>query len=159
MRFSTNLEKQNELAALFVGHWLVDFANFSAFVFNEFPDLNWAGFYLYSGNQLLLGPFQGRPACTSIALGRGVCGAAFTTQKALRVANVQTFPGHIACDPQSKSEMVLPLIKDHTCFGVFDLDSPLENRFQAQDQADLERALEILLKPISTLQVLEFPWR
>ena len=158
MRFIQHLEKQTELRSLLVGHWLIDLANFSAFVWREIPDLNWAGFYLRSEGRLILGPFQGKTACTFIPEGKGVCGASFTQQKALIVPDVHLFPGHIACDEASRSEMVLPLIKDGDCWGVFDLDSPIANRFAKADQADLEKALEILLDALPSSQLRKNPW-
>jgi L-methionine (R)-S-oxide reductase len=115
-------------------------ANLSSLVFHALPDLNWVGFYFFDGTELVVGPFQGQPACVRISLDRGVCGAAARTRTTQRVEDVNAFPGHIACDAASRSELVVPLIDSHgNLVGVFDLDSPLPGRFDAQDQAGLER--------------------
>lgn len=114
-------------------------ANLAALVYHALPGLNWAGFYFYDGEELVVGPFQGLPACVRIALDRGVCGAAARTRTTQRIDDVQTFPGHIACDAASRSELVVPLVtQDGTLVGVFDLDSPQPARFDADDQAGLE---------------------
>ena len=113
-------------------------ANLSALLFNSLPDLNWAGFYLYDGTELVVGPFQGLPACVRIPLDKGVCGAAARTRTTQRVEDVDAFPGHIACDSASRSELVVPLVKDGALFGVLDLDSPRTGRFDADDQAGIE---------------------
>jgi GAF domain-containing protein len=130
------------LAALLAGeHDLIaNLANTSALLFTTLPQLNWAGFYLLrSPDELVLGPFQGKPACVRIALGRGVCGTAAATRRTVLVPNVHEFPGHIACDSASNSELVLPLL------GVLDLDSPVLERFDAIDQQGLERIVRTLL--------------
>jgi GAF domain-containing protein len=114
-------------------------ANLSALVYHSLPALNWAGFYFYDGQELVVGPFQGLPACVRIPLDKGVCGAAATTRQTQRVADVHAFPGHIACDSASNSEVVVPLFTgDGHLIGVFDLDSPELDRFDAQDQKGLE---------------------
>jgi GAF domain-containing protein len=113
-------------------------ANLSALVNHSLPDLNWVGFYLYDGNELVVGPFQGLPACVRIPLDKGVCGAAARTRTTQRVADVNAFPGHIACDSASRSELVVPLVVDGELFGVLDLDSPLPDRFDADDQRGIE---------------------
>ena len=113
-------------------------ANLSALLFNALPDLNWAGFYLYDGHELVVGPFQGLPACVRIPLDKGVCGAAARTRETQRVEDVHAFPGHIACDSASQSEIVVPLIKDGVLIGVLDIDSPKLARFDADDQQGLE---------------------
>jgi L-methionine (R)-S-oxide reductase len=113
-------------------------ANLSALLFNSLPDLNWAGFYFFDGTELVVGPFQGLPACVRIPLHKGVCGAAASTQQTQRVADVHDFPGHIACDAASRSEVVVPLLHDGQLVGVLDIDSPLPGRFDADDQAGLE---------------------
>ncbi len=113
-------------------------ANLAALVFNSLPDLNWAGFYLYDGKELVVGPFQGLPACVRIPLDKGVCGAAARTRQTQRVADVEAFPGHIACDAASRSELVVPLVHGGELVGVFDLDSPRVNRFDEEDQHGLE---------------------
>lgn len=114
-------------------------ANLSALVYHALPDLNWVGFYFFDGNELVVGPFQGLPACVRIALDTGVCGAAARTRQTQRVDDVHAFPGHIACDSASNSELVVPLVAaDGRLVGVFDLDSPKHARFDAEDQAGLE---------------------
>ncbi len=113
-------------------------ANIAALVFHALPHLNWVGFYFYDGRELVVGPFQGQPACVRIALDKGVCGAAARTRQTQRVADVEAFPGHIACDAASRSELVVPLVHAGALVGVFDLDSPLVNRFDDEDQQGLE---------------------
>ncbi|MDG5495249.1 GAF domain-containing protein [Niveispirillum sp. BGYR6] len=119
-------------------------ANIAALMFNTLPDLNWAGFYLLQGAELVLGPFQGKPACVRIPLGRGVCGTAGQQMQSVLVPDVHAFPGHIACDAASRSELVVPLIKDGRLLGVIDLDSPLPNRFDPADQAGIETLASLL---------------
>ena len=115
-------------------------ANLSSLVYHALPDLNWVGFYFFDGTELVVGPFQGLPACVRIPLDRGVCGAAARTRTTQRVENVDAFPGHIACDAASRSELVVPLVDDEgNLVGVFDLDSPIPSRFDAADQEGLER--------------------
>ena len=113
-------------------------ANLSALVYHALPELNWAGFYFFDGTELVVGPFQGLPACVRIPLDRGVCGAAARTRTTQRVEDVHAFPGHIACDSASRSELVVPLVKDGALLGVFDLDSPVPARFDVEDQRGLE---------------------
>jgi L-methionine (R)-S-oxide reductase len=113
-------------------------ANMAALIWHGMPDLNWAGFYFRKERDLVLGPFQGKPACARIPLGRGVCGTAAASRRSLVVPDVHEFPGHIACDPISRSEPVVPLIDDYELLGVFDLDSPLLARFDAADRAGCE---------------------
>lgn len=113
-------------------------ANLSALLFHALPDLNWAGFYFFDGRELVVGPFQGLPACVRIPLDKGVCGAAARTRAVQRVEDVHAFPGHIACDAASRSEIVLPLLRGDALVGVLDLDSPLPARFDADDQHGLE---------------------
>jgi len=121
-------------------------ANMSALLFTSLPDLNWAGFYfLRTEDQLVLGPFQGNPACVRIARGRGVCGTAVAEQRTQRVPDVHAFPGHIACDAASRSELVVPLIKDGRVLGVIDLDSPVPDRFDADDQAGVEALAALIV--------------
>lgn len=120
-------------------------ANLSALVFHSLPDLNWVGFYFYDGNELVVGPFQGLPACVRIALGRGVCGTAAVTKQTQRIADVDAFPGHIPCDSASRSELVVPLFKGEQLVGVFDLDSPKLDRFNEVDQQHLEAMADIFL--------------
>lgn len=114
-------------------------ANLSALVYQALPDLNWVGFYFYDGTELVVGPFQGLPACVRIPLDKGVCGAAARTRQTQRIEDVHAFPGHIACDSASNSELVVPLLgADGALLGVFDLDSPLPARFDVEDQQGLE---------------------
>jgi GAF domain-containing protein len=120
-------------------------ANLSALVYHSLPDLNWVGFYFYDGNELVVGPFQGLPACVRIALGRGVCGTAAVTKQTQRIADVDAFPGHIPCDSASRSELVVPLYKGEQLIGVFDLDSPRLDRFNEVDQKNLEALADIFL--------------
>ena len=124
-------------------------ANLSALVHHALPDLNWTGFYFYDGTELVVGPFQGLPACVRIPLDRGVCGAAASTRVTQRVADVHAFPGHIACDSASRSELVVPLIHGDVLVGVLDLDSPLPDRFDADDQHGLETLAAIFVESLS----------
>lgn len=114
-------------------------ANLSSLIWHSLPDLNWAGFYLFDGTELVLGPFMGKPACVRIALGRGVCGAAAATRTTQVVEDVHAYPGHIACDSASNSEIVVPLVRDGVLLGVLDLDSPVLARFDSEDRAALEQ--------------------
>lgn len=114
-------------------------ANTSALLFQMVSDLNWAGFYILHGQELVLGPFQGKPACVRIPVGRGVCGTAVARAQSVLVEDVHAFPGHIACDAGSRSELVVPLLRDGAVLGVIDLDSPSPSRFDADDQAGIER--------------------
>lgn len=131
-------------------------ANAAALVFSALPGLNWAGFYLAQGGELVLGPFQGRPACIRIAFGRGVCGTAASERRSVRVADVHAFPGHIACDAASRSELVIPLLDNAVVRGVLDLDSPRLDRFTATDQAGLEHLAAIVTAQIDWPAS---PWR
>jgi L-methionine (R)-S-oxide reductase len=120
-------------------------ANIAALVFHSLPDINWAGFYFLQGQQLVLGPFQGQPACVRIPVGQGVCGRAVADAASQLVPDVHAFPGHIACDPVSRAEVVVPL-RDSAgrIFGVLDIDSPTQDRFDAEDLAGLERIARVL---------------
>ncbi len=137
-----------QLAALLEGEpdAIANAANMSALIYQLLPDLNWAGFYFMRGPELVLGPFQGKTACVRIAVGRGVCGAAVERKVSMVVPDVHAFPGHIACDSASRSELVVPLIKDGRVLGVLDLDSPHPNRFDEEDREGCERLVEIYLK-------------
>ncbi|WP_271407848.1 GAF domain-containing protein [Pseudomonas sp. Q1-7] len=126
--------------------FIANSAQFSAFLFNELPDLNWAGFYLNRDEELVLGPFQGKVACVRIPFAKGVCGAAARTRETQRVEDVHAFAGHIACDSASNSELVVPLVKEGRLIGVLDLDSPLLARFNEEDQAGIERLAAIFLR-------------
>lgn len=136
-----------ELHAVFEGErdWIANTANFAALIYHSLPDLNWAGFYFLQGNDLVLGPFQGKPACVRIPLGKGVCGAAAARRTTVIVPNVHQFPGHIACDANSQSEIVVPLIAGDQLLGVLDLDSPVLGRFTTADQQGLESLVATLL--------------
>ncbi|MEM8683873.1 MAG: GAF domain-containing protein [Pseudomonadota bacterium] len=121
---------------------LANAANTAALLFNNLDDLNWAGFYILRGDELVLGPFQGNTACVRIGMGKGVCGTAAQTRETQRVADVHAFEGHIACDAASRSEIVIPLISGGRLYGVLDLDSPIPDRFSEADQAGLEALCE-----------------
>lgn len=121
-------------------------ANLSALVYHALPDVNWVGFYFYDGTELVVGPFQGLPACVRIPLDKGVCGAAARTLATQRIEDVHAFPGHIACDAASRSEVVVPLVRDGALLGVFDLDSPLAARFDVEDQRGLEAIAQVFLE-------------
>lgn len=124
-------------------------ANFSALLFYGLPDLNWAGFYLFDGQELVVGPFQGKPACIRIAIGRGVCGTAAQTRQTQVVRDVHDFEGHIACDAASNSEIVVPLVKaDGSLLGVWDVDSPLVARFDDDDRAGMEALCAVFMEHV-----------
>lgn len=138
-------ELAQQLQGLFEGEtdMIANAANMSALIYQTMPDLNWAGVYLLKGEQLVLGPFQGKPACVRIPVGRGVCGTAVERKSSILVEDVHAFPGHIACDAASRSELVVPIFRGGETIGVIDLDSPLPSRFDADDQAGMERLAEI----------------
>ena len=123
-------------------------ANLAALVYPALPGFNWVGFYFFDGTELVVGPFQGLPACVRISMDRGVCGAAASTRQTQRIADVEAFPGHIACDAASRSELVVPLVRDGQLVGVFDLDSPLLDRFDADDQDGLETIARIFVESL-----------
>ena len=125
---------------------VANMANAAALVWETLPDINWAGFYRNVGGELVLGPFQGRPACIRIAFGQGVCGAAAASLQVQRVDDVEAFPGHIACDSASVSELVVPIVRDGELVAVLDLDSPIRARFDADDEAGCVKLAEILAK-------------
>ena len=127
---------------------IANMANVSAVIFETLPDVNWVGFYRNVGGELVLGPFQGRPACIRIKFGEGVCGAAAQSREVQRVEDVHAFPGHIACDSASNSEIVVPLIRDGELIGVLDIDSPKRARFTEEDEAGCVRLGEILSKAL-----------
>jgi len=120
-------------------------ANFAALVYHALPDLNWAGFYFFDGRELVVGPFQGQPACVRIALGKGVCGTAASSRQTQLVRDVHEFPGHIACDAASRSEIVVPLYDENRLVGVWDVDSPKLARFDEEDRAGMERLAAIFM--------------
>ena len=140
-------EVTSQLAGILSGerNGLANAANMAALLFHLLPDLNWAGFYFLQGGELVLGPFQGKVACVRIALGKGVCGTAAERRKTIVVPDVHGFPGHIACDAASRSEIVIPLITGGKVIGVLDLDSPIPARFDAGDRAGLEAAVSLFL--------------
>jgi len=142
----------SQLSSLLAGErdLIANAANFSSLIFQTLPDLNWAGFYFAKDGDLVLGPFQGKPACVRIRVGQGVCGAGAAKCETVIVPNVHEFPGHIACDSASNSEIVVPLIKDSRLLGVLDLDSPLPSRFDQEDAAGLENLIRILLSSVSS---------
>ena len=125
-------------------------ANFAAVVWYALPDINWCGFYFFDGRELVVGPFQGKPACVRIALGRGVCGTAAATGQVQCVADVHAFAGHIACDADSRSEIVVPLVHDGALLGVWDVDSPLPNRFDETDVAGMQALCAVFLGSLSS---------
>jgi GAF domain-containing protein len=125
-------------------------ANAAAAIYHTLPSLNWAGFYLLRESGLVLGPFQGKPACVRIPLGKGVCGAAAAQRRSVLVPDVHAFPGHIACDQASRSELVVPLIRGETLIGVLDLDSPLLARFDALDQVGCETLVAIVVRHLGS---------
>jgi L-methionine (R)-S-oxide reductase len=129
--------------------WIANTANTAASIYYSLPALNWAGFYFLQGDELVLGPFQGKPACVRIALGRGVCGTAAAQLRTIRVADVHAFPGHIACDAASRSELVVPLLHQGQVLGVLDLDSPIPGRFDATDEHGCEGLVRILLSRVT----------
>ncbi len=127
-------------------------SNAAALLYNSIERINWCGFYLFDGEKLVLGPFGGKPACTTIELGKGVCGIAASERKIIRVADVNEFPGHIACDPASQSEIVLPIILSNSrLFGVLDVDAPMKNRFTDEDEKMLSNVVMILESKFSTI--------
>jgi len=124
-------------------------ANAAAAIYHSLPALNWAGFYFLRGDELVLGPFQGRPACVRIPLGRGVCGTAAERRETILVPDVEAFPGHIACDSASRSELVVPLLRDGRLLGVLDLDSPDLARFDSEDQAGCEALVHVIVRHLA----------
>ena len=126
--------------------WLANLSNASALIWLMIEDINWAGFYLMKNGKLVLGPFQGKPACINIELGKGVCGTAAQNRETQLVKDVHDFPGHIACDSASQSEVVVPIIVDGEVIGVLDIDSPDINRFDEEDKAGFERFVATLVK-------------
>ena len=141
-----------QLAALTEGipYETANLANASALLWQELPDINWAGFYKMTDGALVLGPFQGKPACIRIPVGKGVCGAAAQKDETQLVADVHAFPGHIACDSASNSEIVIPIHKDGAVWGVLDMDAPVLNRFSQADRQALEELVKILEKNLFT---------
>src|SRR6188768_116953 len=140
-------ELARDLTALLSGErdLIANAANTSALIYDALPDLNWAGFYLYKSGELVLGPFQGKPACVRIAIGKGVCGTAAQRRATMLVEDVHAFPGHIACDSASNSEIVIPLVRNGELLGVLDLDSPDLARFGSADARGLEAIARIFI--------------
>jgi GAF domain-containing protein len=147
---SAYAELARDLAALLSGErdLIANAANTSALIWEALPDLNWAGFYLYKSGELVLGPFQGKPACVRIAMGKGVCGTAAQRRSTLLVEDVHAFPGHIACDSASNSEVVIPLVRGDELLGVLDLDSPKHARFKPADARGLEELARIFVESV-----------
>jgi len=143
---------QSQLRSLLEGErdFIANAANVSSLLYHSLPDLNWAGFYLLKDGELVLGPFQGKPACVRIAMGKGVCGTAAVQRQTILVENVHEFPGHIACDSESNSEIVVPLIKDHQLIGVLDLDSPSFARFDEDDAKGLNDLVSLFMESLHT---------
>jgi len=130
-------------------HRIANAANLAALIFNSVPDLNWAGFYFVEDGELVVGPFQGQPACVRIAPGKGVCGTAMVSRETQRVEDVHSFDGHIACDPNSRSEVVVPLILNGEVIGVLDIDSPKPGRFSADDARGFEQLAAVYVEAIA----------
>jgi len=149
--YSDSGELLEQAAALLAGQGdlVANAANLSSFLFYALADVNWVGFYFLKNGQLLVGPFQGKPACVSIPLGKGVCGKAAATRSVQRVADVHAFEGHIACDAASRSEIVLPLIKGEELIGVLDLDSPVANRFGDEDEQFLVAVARLFISSLA----------
>ena len=143
-------ELASALSGLLAGErdFVANAANTCALIYDALPNLNWAGFYFMKAGELVVGPFQGKPACVRIPLGRGVCGAAAAQQRTQLVRDVHAFPGHIACDAASNSEIVVPLLRGSELLGVLDIDSPLLARFDEQDQRGLERLARIFVESL-----------
>ena len=147
MEYKTDYALLKEQLCALIGsvpYETANFANASALIWQALEDINWAGFYLMRDGALVLGPFQGKPACIRIAVGRGVCGTAVAEDKTQLVPDVHAFPGHIACDCASNSEIVVPIHKDGVVYGVLDIDSPRFSRFSADDQAGLEGLVQVI---------------
>lgn len=149
--FYSELVSQLQALTEGVPYLTANLANAAALLWQTLPDINWAGFYQLHKNQLILGPFQGRPACIQIPVGKGVCGSAVAENRIQRVENVHSFPGHIACDSASNSEIVLPLHCRGEIWGVLDIDSPVLNRFSSEDEAGLMAVSTVISEVISRI--------
>lgn len=147
-----------QLEALLQGETdvLANSANFVALAFNALPQINWLGIYVLRDDELVLGPFQGNPACVRIPIGQGVCGTAAQDKRTLRIADVREFEGHIVCDPDSRSEIVVPLISNQRVLGVLDIDSPQEGRFSERDQKGVESLCNLFVRSIGDRATIEF---
>ena len=144
--FYQRLEQQAQALLSGESDTIANMANISALLYNELTDVNWAGFYLYKENQLVLGPFQGQPACIRIEMGKGVCGTAAANQTTQRISDVHQFEGHIACDSASNSEIVIPIVINEQLLGVLDIDSPEYDRFSPEDEAGLTRIVKVFVE-------------
>ena len=144
------LELRSQLTSLLEGEpdAIANAANTAALLYHSMPDVNWVGFYFLKGSDLVLGPFQGKPACVRIPLGKGVCGVAAELRQSIVVPDVNAFPGHIACDSASRSELVVPLLKNGTLLGVLDLDSPMPGRFDEADRAGCESLAQLYMESL-----------
>jgi GAF domain-containing protein len=149
---------KKQAAAMIAGekNFIVNAANISALIYNELPALNWAGFYMWTGRDLLLGPFVGKPACVRIALGKGVCGMAARRLETIVVPDVHQFPGHIPCDSASNSEIVVPMFSGDDLYGVMDIDSPEKGRFSPEDAAGLEDIAALVIEGSDMQALAEF---
>ena len=147
------LEKQTKALTSGEEDTLANLANVASLLFTSMAEVNWAGFYIVRGEQLVLGPFMGKPACVRIPLGRGVCGNAVIQKEAMLVNDVDAFPGHIACDADSRSEIVIPLLVDGNIVGVLDIDSPVKERFDQEDRLGLEAVVEVLQQQLNFNQL------
>src|SRR5947207_9661706 len=147
-KFESYAQLAEELRSLLAGErdFIANAANFSALIYHSLPDVNWAGFYLLRDGELVLGPFQGKPACIRIPIGKGVCGTAAERRETVLVHNVHDFPGHIACDSASNAEIVVPLVTRNELLGVFDVDSPSIGRFDDEDAEGLNTLVDIFLE-------------
>jgi len=150
--------KVNNVIELFSGekNFIANAANLCAYIYHNFPDINWVGFYFLSKNELVLGPFQGKIACIRIPIGKGVCGTAVLEKKAIIVPDVHKFPGHIVCDSASQSEMVIPLIFEGNIFGVLDIDSPIINRFDEKEEEIFQSFLRNLYEASDINKVINY---
>lgn len=146
--FYKTVNKLLEGLICYESDWLAQLANASALLGHQFDEINWVGFYLLKNGELVLGPFQGKPACTHIPVGQGVCGTSAKRRATVLVPDVHQFPGHIACDSASASEIVVPILKDGELMGVLDIDSPVKSRFDEDDQHGLEHFTMILAKNV-----------
>ena len=150
--------KVNNVIELFSGekNFIANAANLCAYIYHNFPDINWVGFYFLSKNELVLGPFQGKIACIRIPIGKGVCGTAVLEKKAIIVPDVHKFPGHIVCDSASQSEMVIPLFFEGNIFGVLDIDSPIINRFDEKEEEIFQSFLRNLYEASDINKVINY---
>jgi GAF domain-containing protein len=149
-RFSPNQRLARQAESLLSGQrdLVANAANLSALLYHALEQVNWVGFYFLKNGELIVGPFQGKPACVVIPMGEGVCGSAAQSREVLRVADVHAFEGHIACDVDSRSEIVLPLVKNDQLLGVLDLDSPVNNRFSQQDESMLREIADVFIESL-----------